>query len=200
MTESDLQQLILDYDPPLHVQRHCRTVADFAVFIGKRLIEKKHTIDLDLLEQSALLHDLVRVVDFKVFDPSHFPDLVTTQQIQHWEKLREKYKGSHHADAAAQILRERGWPKHAAIVEKHKFLQIKIGFSTWEEKLLYYADKRSKHDTIVLLQERLDDGRMRNSPETKNTEEATLLDYKVHELEKEILGASGITEVDIPKS
>lgn len=187
MTDQQVDELIEEFHMPLHVRRHCAAVANFACALGEKLIAAGKKIDLTLLRHAALLHDLVRVVDFREFKPESFPDQVTPGDVSFWKELREKYKGFHHADAGAQILAGRGFPEIAKLVSRHRFLQIRNGFDSWEEKLLYYADKRTKHDQIVPLKERLDDGRKRNVPGMEYTEEARSLDEKVFALEREIL-------------
>lgn len=187
MTDEQISLLIDEFKTPKHVRRHCAKVAEFAVELGEQFIKKGIKIDLTLLRHAALLHDIVRVVDFRHFEPEKFPDPVTPQEVELWKRLREKYKGMHHADAGADILQERGFLKEATLVRKHRFVQIAEGFETWEEKLLYYADKRVKHDKVVPLKERLEDGRKRNAPEKTGKISSKELDKKVFELEKEIL-------------
>ncbi|MBI2638672.1 HD domain-containing protein [Candidatus Peregrinibacteria bacterium] len=191
MTDDEVSGLIEEFHMPLHVQRHCAAVANFAKELGKKLIAAGEKMDLKLLHHAALLHDLVRVVDFKKFEPEEFPDPISAKDIAFWKMLREKYKGLHHAEAGARILEERGFKEIARLVRSHRFLQIKEGFNSWEEKILYYADKRTKHDKVVTLKERLADGRQRNAPETENTKEAAELDEKVFTLEREILTKIG---------
>jgi hypothetical protein len=134
---------------------------------------------------------MFRVIDFKKFDPKNWPDKVTEQDIAFWEALRKKYAGRGHEEVAAEILRERGFPEIAEVILKHRYLQIKKGFDRWEEKLLYYADKRTSHDTVVSLKERLKDGRLRNAPETIGTPESQEIDEKIFALEHEILSRLG---------
>lgn len=189
MTEDQLQSLIEEFHVPLHIRRHSEKVEEFSHELGEQLVKAGEKIDLELLRQSALLHDIVRLVDFKHFNPQKFHQPITKEDLEIWESIRKKYAGMHHAVAAAKILRERGFPKIAQVVEKHRYLQIKEGFDTWEEKLLYYADKRVKHDEIVPLEERLNDGRERNAPETKHLKETIETDQKVFALEKEIMDA-----------
>lgn len=187
MTDLEVSKLIEEFRVPLHVRRHCAAVADFCVELGGKLVAAGVKINLKLLRQAALLHDLLRVIDFKTFEPKKFPDPISAEDIKFLKSLREKYKGQHHADAAAQILRERGCNDIADVIEKHKYVQIKDGFKTWEEKILYYGDKRIKHNKVVQLSERLADGRKRNYPYIKGEEPDNELDKKVFELEKEIL-------------
>lgn len=193
MTDQQVAHLIEEFHVPKHVRRHCATVTNFALHLGSKLVACGEKINLTLLRHAALLHDLVRVVDFRLFQPEKFPDLVTAEEIAFWNVLREKYRGMHHADAGAAILAERGFSEVANLVKKHRYLQIKEGFDSWEEKLLYYADKRTKHDRIVSLKERLTDGRARNAPETAGSKESQALDQKIFELEREIFRRTGET-------
>lgn len=196
---------------PRHVMRHCEGVANFALKLGKKLIAAGEKIDLDLLYQASMVHDLVRVVDFRHFRPEKFSGGFTQRDLEVWEALRKKYAGMHHADAGAKILEERGFIEIAQIVRAHRFTHIDAGFGSWEEKILYYADKRVKHDQIVTLEERLHDGRIRNAHMIHRTEEGVpasgdinclaslrlgleesgILNRKVFELEKEIFEKIG---------
>lgn len=189
MTEKDIEKLYREFHTPPHVRAHCKAVADFAVDLGKKFIAAGFKIDLKGLYHAALLHDLLRVVDFKHFEPRKWKYEVSDEDIKCWERLREKYKGMHHGDATADVLEERGYGEMARIVRKHKFIQIDKGFETWEEKILYYADKRVKHDKVVTLAERLADGKIRNLPEGRDSEHQKELDRKNFELEKEIMAA-----------
>lgn len=186
MTDRDAAQLITEFRVPLHVRRHCAAVANFAIELGEKLIAAGEKINLDLLRHSALLHDFMRVVDFRIFSPEKFPDPASAEDVKFWKMLREKYAGRGHEEVAAQILEERGFSDVARVVLKHRFVQIKKGFDTWEEKILYYADKRVMHDKRVTLKERLEEGRKRNMPETIGTSEAHETEAKIFKLEREI--------------
>ncbi|PIQ77745.1 hypothetical protein COV82_03075 [Candidatus Peregrinibacteria bacterium CG11_big_fil_rev_8_21_14_0_20_46_8] len=188
MTQKEVEQLIEEFKVPKHVRRHCGAVAAVAGELAKKIQASGEKVDIDLVLHSAALHDLVRVVDFKSFEPEVWDDLVTDEEIEFWKNLRKKYAGRHHADVAAEILRARGFPEEAQIVEQHKFIQIKKGFDSLEAKIVYYADKRVRHDEIVSIAERLEDGRKRNAPETIGTAHAAELEKKVLELEQELLG------------
>lgn len=193
MTDQDIQNIYEEFHVPAHVRRHCHAVADFAIALGKRMCGAGTTVDVDAIRQGALLHDFVRVVDFREFKPETFPDKAQGEDIEFWRALRKKYQGVHHAIAGAAILRERGWPNIAELVQKHRFQQIEDGFDTWEEKIVYYADKRVKHDRVVSLKERLEDGHRRNAREDREgiTLPLNLLDEKVFELEAEIFRKTG---------
>ncbi|MBI5413160.1 HD domain-containing protein [Candidatus Peregrinibacteria bacterium] len=189
MNEKDVEKLYREFHTPPHVRAHCKAVADFAVDLGKKFIAAGQRIDLKMLRNAALVHDLLRVVDFRHFEPRKWEYKVSDEDIKCWERLREKYKGMHHGDATAEILEKRGYGDMAQVVRRHKFIQVDEGFDTWEEKILYYADKRVKHDKVVTLEERLRDGKIRNVPEGRDGEHEKRLDRKNFELEKEIFDA-----------
>jgi len=189
-SDKEIALLYRRYHTPPHVQAHCRVVAELATELGMKFIAKGVNINVPLLRSSALLHDFVRVVDFKTFEPHTFPTKPTDEDVRVWQELREKYRGMHHADAAYDLLFKQ-YPAVADLILKHKFLQIEKGFETWEEKILFYSDKRVKHDQIAPLASRLEDGRRRNAPETFDTEKAAELDRKVFELEREIFTKIG---------
>lgn len=186
MTDREVSALIEEFRTPLHVRRHCAAVATFAVELGRKLVAAGEKINLDLLRHAALLHDFVRVVDFREFRPGNFPDPVSPEDIAFWTEFRKKNAGRGHEELGAEILALRGFSDVAEVIKKHRFLQIEKGFDTWEEKLLYYADKRTKHDKIVPLAERLEDGRKRNMPEYSNSEAQRKLEERVFLLEKDI--------------
>lgn len=192
MTDQEVANLISEFHMPLHVHRHCAAVANFAIELGQKLIAVGEKIDLTLLRHAALLHDLFRVIDFRDFRPEKFS--TKPEDIEFWNMLRKKYAGRGHEGVCAEILGERGFDDVARLVKKHRYLQILEGFNSWEEKLLYYADKRTRHDTVVTLKERLEDGRRRNAPETEGTEESKELDEKIFALELEIQGKIGEME------
>lgn len=53
--------LLRTADCPINVIRHCQKVADAATEIGRQLNEKKFPLDLNLLRESAYLHDMLRL-------------------------------------------------------------------------------------------------------------------------------------------
>jgi putative nucleotidyltransferase with HDIG domain len=74
-----------------------------------------------------------------------------------WQQLKAKYQGLCHEDIAYELLMKE-YPELATTVKRHRYKAIldeKEKPTTWEEKLVYYADKRIMHDRIVPLKERL---------------------------------------------
>ncbi|MBW2995936.1 HD domain-containing protein [Candidatus Woesearchaeota archaeon] len=112
--------------------KHCEKVSEIAVFLAKKLIEKGEKIDVNLVEIAGLLHDVGTV--------------------------EEKDKAEH-AKAGEKILEKLNFDqKLITIVRKHLLSAIiEDPLETWEEKLVFYADKRvNSHEVrIVSLDERM---------------------------------------------
>lgn len=193
MTSEQIQKLYSEFHTPLHVQRHCKAVAEFGALLARKLQEQGINVNEGLVYDAGLLHDLVRYVDFRVLNPEEWNYDVEQADVAFWKSMRVQYAGVHHADVGADILESKGFHDLAEIVRKHNFLQILKGFNTWEEKLVYYADKRAKHDEIVPLLERLMDGRKRNQPHLMSDPLSSELDTKVAVLEAEIFAAIGMS-------
>ena len=191
MNHPQAEQLFVEFHTPAHVQAHGRQVGNLAKKLAEELNKssKARAAGIDVDPETAylggLVHDFVRVVDFKTLDPN----LGTAEDQMFWKSLRAQYAGEHHADVGASILEKRGEPVLARIVKCHKFsaLGTSEGPQTWEEKLVYYADKRVKHDQIVSLEERLDEGWQRHFGDQKRTPEEETTRKAVFALESEIL-------------
>jgi len=150
-------------------------VAEFAKKLSNKLIKKGHKIDIDLIEQAALVHDILRVCDFHELTLSKLDQTPKAKDIETWLTLREKYGKLGHSKAAAKILRQLKQPAIANLVDKHAIYQVE-NLKTLEEKILYYADKRIKDDRIVSLRRRFKAFRVRNKT----------AESKVYDLEREL--------------
>jgi len=154
------------YSMPDNIRKHSEVVAKVALWLGRKLAEKGEKIDLELVECGALLHDIAKN-----------------------ESIRT---GVRHGPRGKEILLAEGESKELAeIVEKHalgRILDPIDGLKTWEEKLVYYADKRVTHDKIVSLRERYDYLKKRYPQGTKDIEASEPL---VFGLEKEIFDKIG---------
>ncbi|MBI5388944.1 HD domain-containing protein [Candidatus Woesearchaeota archaeon] len=195
-SKEECYALLATYKVPGHVIRHSEAVCRVAVFLAKRLKDKGMALDVQLVERAALLHDLLKTIDFQDFNAS-FGDKPSSQEIAFWQELKVKYKGMKHETAAYLLLKER-YPQIAHVILTHRYSAILTEDErpkTWEEKLVYYADKRVKHDTIVSLQERFEDGRKRYGRlKTKEEQETTArIEHAIVMLEQEIFNPLGIT-------
>ncbi len=119
-----------------HIVRHCEKVALVAVFLGRELRRVGEPVNLALVCAGGLLHDLTK-----------------------HHSLRT---GENHAESARRKLLELGWPEVAEVVGNHIFLKPgPPGAPIRADELVYYADKRVRHEEIVSLRERFVDLRER---------------------------------------
>jgi uncharacterized protein len=189
--------IIRDCHVPLHILRHSKTVARFGVFLAKELIRRGVAVDVELVERACLLHDIFRVCEFPLEDFSTFEQPVTEDDKAKWRALKERHAGTRHEDAACAFLRD-AYPVLAETIRKHRYTAIVHEDDkprTWEEKLVYYADKRVMHDNIVPLRVRLDEAHKRHAARKATTlSDADILaiDAAILRLEAEIFARIGL--------
>lgn len=198
-SKEECYRLLKEYHVPKNVVAHNEGVVKVAVFLAKKLIEKGIDVNVDLVEKASLLHDLLRLCDMHKFEKKHFKKFgcdVSDKEYEEMMKVRKRFKGQHHADACFDILKEK-YSELALVIKRHRYTYILSEENrpmTWEDKLVYYADKRVKHDKIVSLDHRLDDGEKRNihmvDKDKKRRDKAR---EKNFELEKEIFNILGIS-------
>ena len=151
-TREQCLALLEKYNIPRHIVRHSLAVERVAVFLAKKFNEAGIPVDAGLVSRGALLHDIDKI-----------------------ETLKEGF-GHLHGKMGREILEKEGFPEIGKIAEAHhleRVLSLKpffprekslgksapVGakpFDCWEEKIVYYADKRVNHDKIVSLDERFD--------------------------------------------
>ena len=200
--EQVIHQLYDDWATPKHVRAHIKQVTNVAMQIGEAYVKRGEIVDLNLLYAAGMLHDINRVCDFKTLERDNFKEDITDEKWEKWEECRRQYKGIHHADIAHEQLTKLGFPEVAELVRLHRSLNIinePESYDTPEKKILYYADKRVKHDEIVDLKERFRDGRERYGgfdgiEERKLFEKVEKLTYQ---LEKELFGQIDLKPEDI---
>lgn len=112
-----------------HIKSHSVMVAKAAVKIGEELNRNGLNLNIDLIEASALLHDITKTRSIKT--------------------------GENHSKTGGELLRQLGQPRIAEMVEQH-VLPDKIEGTVSEEEILCYADKRVLHDKIVSLEKRFE--------------------------------------------
>lgn len=118
---------------PAHIIRHSEKVALASLYLGCKL--KKETnleLNVPLLVVGALLHDI--------------------------KKYEAIIKGVNHALAGYSLLKNLGYPEVASIIKAHVYLDLNtLKGPVNEEEIVYYTDKRVKHEEIVGLEERFSD-------------------------------------------
>lgn len=175
-TEIQAKALWDKYALPEKKRLHVALVSRVAIFLAtecEKNIPMLH-IDVSLLRASALLHDL--------------------------DKAIPKLPGEQHPDAVVRILRQEDMKEVAEIVKTHSLHSIldpNIQPKTWEEKLLYLADKMVKLE-IITVDERFTLWRDEQLPQ----DALVVLDAcypEVKKLEKEIMDIIGMSPEDIAK-
>ena len=202
-TRKECLAILAEYHVPPHIVNHSKAVAKLAVFLAKRLNENGEMVDVTLLEGACLLHDLLRVHDFKKSDYQHFERNLPEKEKAKWQQLRAKYKAMNHEDAAYDLLKEK-YPALALTIKRHRYMTLlddEDRPQTWEEKLLYYADKRVMHDKIMPLKQRLAEGHKRNihlhGSAAQSKTNTAKVDPLIYEMEKEIFVKIGLDPLDI---
>lgn len=117
------------YNLPEQKRIHVTLVARVALWLARKLKVQSENFNVNeqLLEVAALLHDI--------------------------DKTIPKLPGERHPDTAVRVLREQGMAEVADIVKTHSLHSIvdpDIAPKTWEEKLLYLADKMVKYEIITV--------------------------------------------------
>ena len=103
--------------------------------------------------------------------------------------------GHLHSKIGGEIVEKEGFPLLGRMVKSHLLENIleEKPFENWEEKIVYYADKRVNHNQIVSLQERLDYILDRYGGDKNLFGKITKCKPMVEQLEKEIFSNLGIT-------
>jgi putative nucleotidyltransferase with HDIG domain len=117
---------------------HCRLVGAVARHLAKRLRGAGETVDPELAHRGGLLHDIA--------------------------KHAAKGTGVSHEIVGAQLLRERGQPELAEIALRHgMWAPVTEGQrpETWEQKVVYYADRVAMPPRVAPVAERFADVRRR---------------------------------------
>ena len=149
-------KLMEEYEMPEHIKAHSFKVKDVAVYLAKELNKKGESLDVKLVETSALLHDLGKI------------HCVNTED--------------RHDHFGADLLRQLGYDRIAEIVKNHVDLE-KNYKKIVEDEIVNYSDKRVMHDKIVTLTERIEDIKERYNSEI---EKIHVTAKKAYRLEKKI--------------
>jgi len=196
MTERKLKNLLKKFSVPPHIMAHMEKVAMVAGWIAEKLIVRGYKVKPVVLRQACLLHDLLKVCEIRKFEGAMMKN-ATPEDLSAWKKVASLYSKEGHIDSAVRILSGMGEDGLAQIILKHRFESLidadpSARPSSWEEKLLYYADKRVKHDKIVTIRDRLEDGRKRYFGGMKIPKNNSATEKAVYAIEKEICDAAGI--------
>ena len=159
-TEEECYELMARHFMLPNIVEHSLQVMRVSLAITDNLKENV-SINRDLVIAGSLLHDITK-----------------TRSLQTKER---------HDASGGGLLRELGFPVIAEIVEQHVIIHdLNLDGEIEEKEIVYYADKRVMHDTIVTLEERVIDliQRYGAKEETRelilrNREQALVVEQKI---------------------
>lgn len=127
-TKEECMKILKENNVPDNIIAHVKAVCDFAMKIVDLLEKRGINIDRDLAAAGALLHDIKKL-------------------------------SSDHVIEGYELINSLGFPEVALIIKKHGLYHLdneEFIPRTWEEKIVFYADKRVKNDRIVSVDERFE--------------------------------------------
>ena len=155
-----------------HIVDHSRQVCRVAVVLAENLKNHKVNISRELVEASALLHDITKTRSFET--------------------------GENHAETGAALLTALGYPEVGNIVRQHVKLDTYIKPKVPREpEIVNYADKRVLHDRIVPLSERMDYILKKYGTSAERRIQIRWLTDQSEDLEKQIFGYCPFSPDDI---
>jgi putative nucleotidyltransferase with HDIG domain len=158
----ECEKLFDEFDVPERIRKHCRAVTKVAVFLAEKLQEKGINVDIDLVRAAAMLHDI--------------------------DKLTTLNTVCEHGVTSCKWLSCKEHKKVGEVIKKHVYKHyVESDEISWEDKIVYYADKRCNGGEIVTFDERMDYARKRYPEYHKPIHEK-----HIKEVEKEIFNIIGI--------
>jgi len=161
-------ELLKKYNTPKNILKHSITVNRFANRLTKLLIAKGIPVNKTLVDRAALLHDI--------------------------GKFEALNKGESHEEKGYKILKKEGFNEIANIVKKHSLFSVlnkKEAPTTWEEKIVFYADKRVNEDKVVTLEERIVYLKKRYGKNKRILKRIEAAEPLIYQIEKEIFSVMG---------
>lgn len=124
-------ELICEMEMMDHIVAHSILVCRVALLLVNRLTSAGETLNRELVQASALLHDITKTRSFKT--------------------------GEIHSETGCQLLSGKGFPEIGDIVRQHVTLDAYFpSDAVTETEIVNYADKRVLHDRVVSLDDRMD--------------------------------------------
>ena len=128
-TYDECLKILKENNVPDNVVTHLKAVCNFSIKVCDLLEKKGINVNKDLVVAGALLHDI------------------------------KKINSEDHVIEGYGLVKSLGFPEVALLIKKHGLMHInKNEFvpKSWEEKIVFYADKRVKGDKIVSVDERFE--------------------------------------------
>ncbi len=135
MTLDIVIKLLVENEVPDHIILHSYKVAKVVWVLTHELNLINYKVNKELCLYAALLHDITK-----------FQSIIN--------------KGEDHSKTGGILLRKLGYDDIAEIIESHVILK-NMNYLGKEKEIVFYADKRVKHDKIVSLEDRFEDLKIR---------------------------------------
>lgn len=130
-TEKECYKLLEEYDVPENIISHSVKVRDVCQFLLEHL-HPSCSVNRELVLSAALLHDIMKMESIK--------------------------KNTRHDEVGEELLRSLGYYEIADVVGQHVDMKdFNLHTPLTEVELVYYADKRVRHDEFVSVEDRIID-------------------------------------------
>jgi len=126
-TKEECLKILKDSNVSDNITAHCKAVCEVAMKTADLLEKRGINVNKDLVAAGALLHDV------------------------------KKLSPNDHVIEGHEFVKSLGFPEVALLVKRHGLAHIDdedFAPKSWEEKIVFYSDKRVKHDKIVSVDER----------------------------------------------
>lgn len=151
-----------------HIAHHSLQVCRVALFLTDRIGAKQIFLNRDLVEAAARLHDIT--------------------------KTRSITTGERHAETAAKLMADMGYPEVGDIIRQHVRVDNYSAFTPISEaEIVNYADKRVLHTEVVGLEQRMNYILERYGKTPQNRDYIMVNWKQTRELEEKIFGMLDIS-------
>src|SRR3989339_1553360 len=153
-TERQCLNYFVQYKVPQNIFNHCNKVREVAVSLARKINEQGGSLNIELINCAAFLHDLFKMVSLESLDNNRFHQVTyTDEEKAMWNLLRVKYPQMKEHEAAYSFFKEE-YPELALTLFRSNDFKIKD--KTAEEWLIHYADWRVYKNEVVTLNQRMD--------------------------------------------
>jgi len=169
-------KILKEIEVPQNIIDHSIAVNRVAMFLADKLESAGVSIDKKAVDRASLLHDMMK-----------------------YESLIHRGK---HGDMAFMFLRRRGYPGLGMLVKKHAIPPVydeKLKLRTWEEKVIYYSDKRVVRHKVVNLSDKITYLKKKHGSDKARLKKIKNSEPLMRKIEKEIFDKIGMKPQELLK-
>ncbi len=159
-SDREIEEWQRDVRLPQHIINHCKAVRNIAENIADHCERHGMIVRKKAVSAAALLHDLLRFVDFTHNGNPEKNAEQSEDDRTFWAEMTAHYPPPHE-HAIGIWLREKGYPLIAQIAEAHRGDKADTLPYSLEQMIVAYADKRLIGETVVSIEDRFRDLSMR---------------------------------------